>query len=243
MERSAAAIERMVLGKDRREEGRIGLAAPDGIGGLVLAPALPAFLRANPKISISLDCGYWSDRPPAGPTDLFVQYDNGGGDPDIISTPLAHIHYAMFAAPEYLELYGAPKSLQEVASHRLVHHSAMTRQRENWAAKTDAFHQVAEYSLLTNSSTAMVEAVRAGGGISSLPTYVLTFAPELVMLDIPPMARLQLWVCHHRDLARSARVKLAVAWLQELFDPRTQPWYRAEFIHPDAFDQSSRRRA
>ena len=72
---------------------------------------------------------------------------------------------------------------------------------------------------------------------------MLTFAPELVMLDIPPMARLQLWVCHHRDLARSARVKLAVAWLQELFDPRTQPWYRAEFIHPDAFDQSSRRRA
>ena len=233
----------MVAGKDRREEGRIGIAAPDGVGGLILAPALPAFLRANPKISISLDCGFWSDRPPGGPTDLFVQFDNGGGDPEFVSAPLAHFHYALFAAPEYLELYGAPKTLQEVAAHRLVHHSAMTRQPETWASKTDAFHKLVDYSLLTNSSTATLLAVRAGAGISAMPTNVLTVAPELVMLDIPPLANLQLWVRHHRDMARSARVKLALDWLQEVFDPRTQPWYRAEFIHPADFDLPIRRRA
>jgi DNA-binding transcriptional LysR family regulator len=243
MERSAEAIERMVLNHDRRPEGRIGIGAPDGVGGLVLAPALPAFLRANPKISISLDCGFWSDRPPAGHTDLFVQFDNAGGDPDMISTPLAHYHYALFAAPGYLELYGEPKTLQEVAAHRLVHHSAMTRQPETWAPKTEAFQRLADYSLLTNSSTVTLNAVRAGAGISAMPTMVLTLAPELVMLDIPPMAHPQLWVCHHRDIARSARVRLVVDWLKELFDPRTQPWYRAEFVHPAEFGPPIRRRA
>jgi len=243
MERSAAAIERMVLNQDRREAGRIGISAPDGVGGLVLAPALPGFLRANPRISVVLDCGLWPDSPVGVQTDLSVQFGDGGSSPDIIATPLAHFHYAMFASPDYIELYGAPRSLQEMAAHRIVHHSAMTRQRESWTSKTAAFHEMAENSLLTNSSTASYLAIRAGTGIGAIPTAIKTLAPELVMLDIPPMASLRLWVCHHRDIARSARVRLAVNWLQEVFDPRTQPWYRAEFVHPDDFDIPTRRSA
>jgi hypothetical protein len=40
-----------------------------------------------------------------------------------------------------------------------------------------------------------------------------------------------------------ARVRPAVNWLKEVFDPRTQPWYRAEFVHSDDFDNSARRSA
>jgi DNA-binding transcriptional LysR family regulator len=236
MERSSEAIERMVLDKDHRPEGHIGMAAPDGLGGFVIAPALPGFLQANPKISISLDCGFWSDRPPMGHTDLFVEFDDGGDKADFVSTPLACVHYALFASQGYLALYGTPKSLQEVASHRLLQHSAMTRQPESWAPKTEALHKLADWSLTTNSSTATFLGTRAGAGISSLPTWVAAIAPELVMLDIAPMARLQLWVRHHQAVSRSARVKLVVEWLKELFDPRTQPWYRAEFIHPAEFE-------
>jgi hypothetical protein len=30
-------------------------------------------------------------------------------------------------------------------------------------------------------------------------------------------------------------VKLVKEWLQEVFDPAEQPWFREEFIHPDDF--------
>ena len=58
------------------------------------------------------------------------------------------------------------------------------------------------------------------------------------MLDLPPVAHARLWVCHHRDIAKSARVARVMDWLKDVFDPRDQPWYRAEFIHPSEFGLS-----
>ena len=243
MERSADAIERMVLDRDRREEGTVRISAPDGAGALAIAPALPAFLQSNPKVSITLDCGLWPDSPVSEHVDLAVQFSDSGSHPDFVSTPLGWFHYALVASPRYLELYGTPRTLQEVASHRLVHHSAMTRQPEGWSAKTASFHDLAHVGLMTNSSPAFHNAVRAGAGIGAMPTAILAQDPELVMLDIPPMARLQLWLCHHRDIPRSARMKLVIEWLQEIFEPRTHPWYRAEFVHPSEFAAVARETA
>ncbi len=240
MERSAAAIERMVLDRDKREEGLVQIAAPDGVGALAIAPALASFLQANPRISVALDCGLWPDSPVSEHVDLAVQFADAGPNPDFISVPLAWFHYALVASPAYLALYGTPRTLQEVAGHRMVHHSAMTRQPEGWAPKTAAFHDLAQVALMTNSSLAFHQAVRAGAGIGAMPTAILAQDPGLVMLDIPPMARLQLWLCHHRDIARSARVKLVIEWLKEIFEPQTHPWYRAEFVDPREFDACAR---
>lgn len=243
MERSAAAIERTVLDLDRREEGTVRIAAPDGVGAWAIAPALPAFLQANPKISIALDCGLWPDSPVSSAVDLSLQFSDGGSDPALLSTPLAWFHYVLAAAPGYLEIYGTPRTLPEVASHRLLHHSALTRQPENWAPKTAAFVELAMVSLLTNSSPTVLAAVRAGAGICAMSTAILAQCPELVMLDIPPLARIQLWLCHHRDLGGGARMKRVISWLKEVFDPLSQPWYRAEFVDPREFDAPLRRTA
>jgi hypothetical protein len=42
-------------------------------------------------------------------------------------------------------------------------------------------------------------------------------------------------MAHHRDVARSVRIRCVIDWLRELFDPVTKPWYREEFIHPRDF--------
>jgi hypothetical protein len=44
---------------------------------------------------------------------------------------------------------------------------------------------------------------------------------------------------HHRDAARPARVRLVKEWLKSVFDPKTRPWYRAEFVHPDEFREAA----
>src|SRR5215510_15011178 len=43
MERSAQAIERLALGMDNRDEGRVKLAAPDGLAAFWLAPRIAEF--------------------------------------------------------------------------------------------------------------------------------------------------------------------------------------------------------
>ena len=40
---------------------------------------------------------------------------------------------------------------------------------------------------------------------------------------------------HHRDAVRPARVRLVKDWLKSIFDPKTRPWYRSEFVHPNDF--------
>ncbi|MEO6379547.1 MAG: LysR family transcriptional regulator [Caulobacteraceae bacterium] len=234
MESSSASIERLVFNKDRQEEGRVGILASDAVGSFVVAPALSDFLRTNPKISVSLDCGFWPDSVVSGHVDVSLQFDQAS-NPDVIATPIAYFHYGLFAAQSYLDLYGAPTSWGGVADHRYVHHSAQQRQKDQWAVKFAAFQGLANVTFESNSSAATLLAVKHGAGIGAMPTVVYSVEPDLVMLDIPVFARLTLWMCVHRDAARSARIQRVTEWLHEVFDARTKPWYRPEFIHPSEF--------
>lgn len=234
MERSASQIERLVLDRDKRSEGRVVIAAPDGLATYLLMPAVAEFFREAPEISLAFECGLWTDTEVGGHVDIALQFDEVNNS-DVVATPLGYYHYCLYSSKSYLDTYGMPASLAAVADRRLLHHVAHTRQPENWALKTAAFHGLANVGLATNSSSVLIEAVRAGAGVASLPSAVSTFAPDLVMLDLPPMARLELRMCVHRDVVGAARIQRVVDWLKEVFDARTKPWFRAEFVHPSAF--------
>ena len=53
MERAAEDIEAEIANADKREEGLVGIAAPDGMAGYFLAPAFANFFHAWPKITWS----------------------------------------------------------------------------------------------------------------------------------------------------------------------------------------------
>jgi len=236
MESTSSAIERLVFNKDREEEGQVGIVAPDAVGSFVLAPALSDFLRINPKITLSLDCGFYPESVVSGHVDIALQFDEAT-NPEVVARPLAFFHYALFASQSYLDTYGVPTSWGGVADHRYVHHAAQQRQKNQWALKFAAFQGLANVAFEANSSAATLLAVKHGAGIGAMPTAVYSVAPELVMLDIAPIARLTLWMCVHRDLARSARIRRVSEWLTTVFDARTRPWYRPEFIHPSEFEE------
>jgi DNA-binding transcriptional LysR family regulator len=237
MERSAEAIENLVADADETAQGRVGLSAPDGLAAFLMTPHLPDFMRANPSIDLSIDCGLWPDHPLEGGADLSLTFEEPK-QADLIAKPIAHFHYAMFAARAYLDLYGEPRSLQETTTHPFVHHVAQVHQPENWHKQTAAFQGMSSKRIETNSSAACLMAVKAGAGIGLLPTAVLSVEPGLVMLNAPVMGSLKLWLCYHRDVARSARIRRVIDWMREVFDPRTNPWYREEFVHPDDFSET-----
>jgi DNA-binding transcriptional LysR family regulator len=234
MERAALDIESLVSNADKREEGTVGVAAPDGIGAFILAPAIANLFRTYPKISVSLDCGLWpADRLPAS-IDIALQFDQAVSA-EFLATPLAYVHYALFGSAAYLDTYKRPTTLQEASTHRYVHHSAQNKQAESLPASTPALQQLAHKQLMTNSSNAMVQAIKNGAGIGPLPTAVLSLEPELEMLELPLIASVTLWMCVRRDVLRAARIKRVTDWLKETFDGRTHPWFRAEFVHPKDF--------
>ncbi len=191
MERSAAAVERLIANEDKRDEGRVIIAAPDGLATYVLMPELPRFFLEAPDISIGVDCGLWTDAEVGKHVDISLQFDPVT-NPDVVATPVAYYHYCLYSSQAYLDLYGTPTSLAGVAERRYLHHVAHTRQPENWNIKYAPFQGLANIGMATNSSSALIEAVRHGAGIAALPTAVSSFAPELVMLELPSFARLEL---------------------------------------------------
>ncbi|HTK36555.1 MAG TPA: LysR family transcriptional regulator [Caulobacteraceae bacterium] len=234
MERSAAAVERLVTNEDKKDEGRVIVAAPDGLATYILVPELPRFFREHPDISVGIDCGLWTDSEIGAGVDVSLQFDEITNQ-DVVATPIGYYHYCLYSSQAYLDLYGTPTSLAGVAERRYLHHVAYTRQQDNWAVKLGALQGLASVGMATNSSSVIVEGVRNGAGIALLPTAVSSFAPDLVMLDLPPLARLELRMCVHRDLAGAARIRRVTNWLKEVFDPKTKPWFRAEFVHPSEF--------
>jgi DNA-binding transcriptional LysR family regulator len=234
MERSAQAIERLALGMDNRDEGRVKLAAPDGLAAFWLAPRIAEFQQENPKIAISLDSGLWPSDAVRAEVDLSLQFEEDKLL-DNVATRLATYHYALFASPDYLKTYGTPRSLAEVADHRVIYHVAQTRQSESWHPKAAALKAMWGENFETNSSAAVVSAVRAGAGIAALPSATLQIAPELEMIGEEPLARLTLWLVHHADALKTKRLLRVSEWLKRIFDNRENPWFREEWIPPSEF--------
>jgi DNA-binding transcriptional LysR family regulator len=234
MERSAQAIERLALSRDKRDEGRVRIAAPDGLAAFLLAPRLPEFQRENPKIAISLDAGLWPQDEVRSEVDISLQFDENRHNENV-ATRLATYHYCLFASPDYVRLYGRPRTLAEVADHRVIDMTAHTRQPETWHPKAAALQKLWNSQIETNSSAVVMVAVRGGAGIAALPTVALTVAPELVMIGDTPLAKLTLWLVHHADAAKTERLRRVIAWLNQVFDNRENPWYREEFVPPSEF--------
>jgi len=234
MERMAGELELEVGDSETLPEGCVRLAAPDGVAGYFITPHLPEFLRAHPGLDLSIDCGLWPDRPLDGEADLTLTFTEPT-QPDAIAQPIAHVHYALFASREYISLYGAPATIEEMLPHPYVHHSAQTHQRELWGPKIEAWQVLTHKRIETNSSAVTVQAVVNGVGIGAMPTAIASVEPDLVMLDVLTVGPAKLWLVHHREAARPARVRLVKDWLKSIFDPRTRPWYRSEFVHPSEF--------
>ena len=235
MQRASADIERLAFDSSAPDTGDVTIAVPEGIGGYLLGLEVADFLRENPGIRLGLDCGFYPENPVDPHIDLSVQLSDAGGAPELAATPLATLHYALFASRDYLDTYGAPTRIEEAVGHRFVHHSAQVKDRGNWAKKTSAFLELSAPSMVVNSSTAMLHAVERGAGIGAIPTAIVAYAPHLVMLDIPPLASATLWLCHHREAVKSARVARVVEWLTGIFDARERPWFRPDFVHPREF--------
>ncbi len=241
MARYGGSIMRDIAGHDDSVVGRVRLTAPDGITAFLLAPRLAKLQMANPNLQLSIDCGMWNGSMLEAEPDLYLEMTETH-PPDLVSIPIATLHYAAFASREYLDLYGAPKTIGELAAHRAIRHAGHRWQQSTWSPKAVAVGQLAQNYFVSNSSAATLQAIRYGVGIGALPTYVTTIAPELVMLDFGTWGHPVLFLRHHGNIEHQHRVKLVRDWLLEVFDPTDQPWFRDEFIHPSDFHRYIGRR-
>jgi len=235
MRRFAESIEDLVRSRDKRDEGMVTIRAPDGITAYWIAPKLPRFQNENPKIQLTLDCGTLTDYV-SGDPDIVITADKTEARVGDVIEPLAVFHYVLMASPSYFETYGTPKSTASAAGdHRTLRHVAQTYQREAWDARASAIETLASFSVVSNSSSAIIAAVLAGGGICTAPTLFCHLYPELQMVGAEHGFPIQVWAVIRKEAQSSVRVQRTHRWLKSIFDTKFNPWFRDEFVPPRLF--------
>ena len=230
------AVQMEVADTDTPIEGPIHFSTGDGLGPYWIAPRLPEFHRKHPKIELKLTI---SDAVPDllnNEADVAIQFTEPKR-PDLIVKRLGVLHYLCFATEDYLSIYGEPTSLFEFEHHRCLFHQGYVEQIERWAPKTSDLSKLIDFSLVTNSASAMISACEAGGGIAVLPSYIGNVYPKLVPLNLPEIAPIQFWLTYTERVRRLPRGQAVIDWVKQVFDPHATPWFREKFVHPNKINE------
>lgn len=202
--------------------GKLRVDMPVGIAKNLVIPQLPAFLQQYPAIELELSS---SDRLVDVIREGFDCVLRVGAlkDSGLIARPLGKLTQVNCASPDYLARFGYPETLEDLASHALIHYSSHPGVRPQgfevaidnttkWintggvltVNSTETYHAacLAGLGIIQVPRTGVREALRSGKLVEILPQY--RAGPMPVSLIYP----------HRRNLSR--RVYLFMEWLSGL---------------------------
>lgn len=196
------ALERRLLGQDLRLSGPVRVTTTDTLLHVV-APLFADFRRAEPGIVIEVAAAN-------------ILFDLSRRDADLAIRPIATVpeHLvarrvatvasAVYAAPAYL----AGRDPAALAGHDWIapdaslSHAAAAR----WLAAHVAPERVVHRA---DSLLALLQAAKAGVGMTVLPCYLGDAEPSLQRIGAPlPEAAVPLWLITHPDLRQVRRVRV-----------------------------------
>lgn len=202
--------------------GTLRVDMPSGIGRFLVIPALPEFSARYPNIDLEIGL---NDRP----VDLIregVDCVLRGGlalDDSLVARPLAMMDQVTCASPAYLQRFGVPANLEELAGHQVVEYfSSSSGKRYGLEFQVGQALRLVDLpkQVAVNSADGYLAACEAGYGLVQTPYYhVMQQLQAGSLVEVlgaikPPRLALTALYPPHRQL--SPRVRVLVDWLVEL---------------------------
>ena len=212
--------------------GEVKVATTEAFGTFWLAPRLVEFQRKNPKLLVDIRCAMQSADILRLEAHASVQLSEPKGA-DVKVVRLGKIHSVPSAAQSYIDLYGTPKGLDDLPSHRLaLQFAEQTGTEDIYNQFYPGVPHAGWVAFRTNNSTALLWAISKGVGIGWCPTYVHALGPRIVPIDLDLVFSFDVWLAYHADAAQIPRVRRLIDWIKDSFNSRKYPWFKDEFIHP-----------
>lgn len=202
--------------------GPLRISAPVSFGVLHLEKPLYAFLRAHPRIDLTLDL---DDRFVDAAADGFDAVIRHGAvsERHLIAHRLARSSRHLVASPGYLDAAPHLRKVSDLSAHRAIFYSL---RESDWRFEGPEGAEVvrSHSALRLNNGLMMRGAALAGLGVALLPRFLVhddlrRGTLRIVELDRAPQAA-ELFVVHARDRGTSGKIGALVAHLREAFgDP------------------------
>jgi DNA-binding transcriptional LysR family regulator len=230
MERHAFNVFRRAAQSSNEAAGSVRVAVTEGPGNFWILPRLIDFQKTYRKITVDLRCAMEQADVARLEADIAIQLEPPT-NPDLIVTKLGRLHIHAFVSEDYRARYGVP-SLADIRSHRLVVQHAPQVDDSAYARVLGLTSLEGIVGIKTNSSIGVLYAVERGAGMGFLPTASVALGAALVAVDLGVHHHADLWLTYHKEFRNSDRHKIVIDWLRRIFDPKTYPCFRDEFIHP-----------
>lgn len=221
----AEEIEAMFQLDASQLRGRLRVDMNQAVARDLVLPRLAEFLLAHPQLELELSCtDHRVDLIREG-FDCVVRV-GGQVDPGLIARPLGQMEQINCASPAYLQRFGTPRSLADLAEHRLVHYvPTLGARADGWEYMEDGEPRSLDMpgALTVNSTDAYSQACLAGLGLIQVPRVgVLPYLADGRLLEVLPEYRAApmpvfLLYPHRRNLSK--RVQVFMDWLAGLVRP------------------------
>jgi DNA-binding transcriptional LysR family regulator len=214
MQAGANGFAMAAAGRETAVEGTIRITASEVVSTFLLPEILVALADEEPALEIELVASDSVQNLLARDADIAVRMVRPVQN-DLITRKVNDAAMGAFAHRDYLEKHGTPREPHDLFSHRVIGQDrddlilrGMARlgirpDRSAFTFRTD--HPIASWNL-----------VLAGAGIGFMQVAIANRSSNLVRvlpeLDIEP---LPYWLCSHRELRHSARVRRVYDFLAE----------------------------
>jgi DNA-binding transcriptional LysR family regulator len=204
--------------------GSIRIAATDGFGAFVVAPALVDLKRANPRLEIELVTATVHNALSERHFDVAVTLERPTS-PAVRSEALAYYHLRLYASIRYLAERPPITDVADLGGHTVIWYVNALMDVEPLRI-FDSFARDQKIEAQISNITGHWLAARSGLGVAPLPEYIGASDSELVAV-LPESFNLRrlYWLVVPRELERLHRVRTICEFLQRTVGehPHLQP--------------------
>ncbi len=211
-------LTRRIGGEDRRPEGIVRLATTESMAMFLMAGLVP-LRQEHPKIHVQLVVGSAALDLIRREADLAVRLFREKR-PELVTRKIGHLGWSLYASRAYVErtgiALGAALEAPALAGHPVIGYAGAPARSPGAVWLTE--HSRPEDVVLTGESVpSVLNAVKAGLGLSALPCFAAHGDPSLVRLTPSLIARGEAFLVIPPDHRETVRVRLVMDALTALF--------------------------
>lgn len=194
-----------------KPKGPFKITVPATFGTLWLAAQMKEYCDLYPEIDVTLLCEDRELDLGMREADAAIRF-HPSKQPDVVQIPLLSLRNSLYASNDYLRTRGIPKSLADLANHKLLAFDSSVSNipfpEVNWLFEklAEKGHSITP-SFRVNSLLAMRTAIKQGMGIAALPDYLMHRTRHISRV-LPDVAgpTTEAWYVYPVELKNSKRV-------------------------------------
>lgn len=213
---AASRISMVASGQSQDVAGHVSITASDLLAAGFLPPILKKLRQEAPGIIVDVIASNRIENLTRRDADIAIRHVRPD-QPDLIARQMTDAQAGYYAATEYLERYGRPKSVADLKDHVFVG-PRDTTQMLQYLEMRGIELSPDQFKANSDSGVVMWEMMRAGLGIVVGPSGIWpdTKGVEQLLADVDSIA-FPVWLATHRELKTSRRIRIVFDTLAAAF--------------------------